>query len=81
MSGVYSSTQSPVTMKSLGRQSARQPSARRIGSQWDVTISGGSLSEAAKRRVKWGEELRWAAVGIVPGANPRRLALTRWTEL
>ena len=60
-------------------QSARRPSASRIGNQWDVTTSGGSLSEVAEQRVKQGDELRLAAVGMAPAANPRRLALTLWT--
>ena len=79
-SRVYRGTQSAVAVNWSGEHSTRRPSSQRIGSQWSVITSSKSDSDAAARGTKCSEVSMSFLEGVVPGSNPRRLHLTRWTK-
>ena len=78
---MYKGTQSTVAVNWSGGHSTRRPSSLRIGSQWSVITSGRSDSNAATQGTKQSEVSMSFLEGVVPASNPRRLHLTRWTQL
>ena len=73
---MYNGTQPGLEVNLSGGHSVRRPSSWRIGNQWSVMISGGSVSQAAAHGVNRLEELMSSLDGVVPVSNPRRLHLT-----
>ena len=59
----------------------RMPCSQRMGNQWPTTTSGGSGSDAAARGTKCSEVSMYFLEVVAPAFNPRRLPLTRWTQL
>ena len=80
-SRVYKGTQSAVVVNWSGGHSMRRPSSRRIGSQCSVITSGRSSSDATAQGMKHSEVSMSLQEGMVLAFNPRRLHLTRWTQL
>ena len=76
LSWVYNGTQPGLEVNLSEGHSVRRPASWRIGNQWSVMISGGSVSQAAAHGVNRLKELMSSLDGVVPVSNPRRLHLT-----
>ena len=80
-SQVYKGTQSAVVVNWSREHSTRRPSSWSIGSQCSVITSGRSSSDATAWGMNCSEVSMSSQEGVVPASKPRRLHLTRWTQL